>query len=224
MIASVSATRGLLRPRWIGLEHVPPTGGVILVVNHLSQIDPVTVAAFGWDAGRLPRFMVKDSVFGVPVVGTALRHARQIPVHRGTAQAHIALRAAAQALRDGELVVVYPEGTVTRDPNWWPMQAKTGLARLWLDTGAPVVPVAQWGQHRVLDYHTRRLRLLPRKNVVVRAGAPVDLSAFGSAPVSQRLLRDITDTVFAAVRDLLADERGEPAPERFWTLDRRAVS
>lgn len=210
-------TRAMFRFRWAGLEHMPRTGGVIMVVNHISKLDPFTVARFTWDSGRIPRFMIKEALFGVPVVGQAMRGAGQIRVRRGTNEANIALRAAELALGQGELIVVYPEGTVTRDPDWWPMLGKTGLARLWLASDVPVVPVVQWGQHRTLNYHTGKLRLFPRQRVVVRAGAPVDLSRFRDAPVTPDLLREITDTVFSAVRDLLAEERGEPPPERFWT-------
>lgn len=214
----------MFRFRWAGLANMPATGGVIMVVNHISKLDPFTVARFTWDAGRIPRFMIKEGIFGVPFVGSALRGAAQIRVRRGTNEANIALRAAEDALRAGELVIVYPEGTVTRDPAWWPMLGKTGLARLWLATGVPVVPVVQWGQHRALDYHTGKLRLFPRKRAVVRAGPPVDLARFRDAPVTPQLLRDITDVAFGAVRDLLAEERAEPAPAEFWTPTAAAAS
>lgn len=209
-------TRLMFRQRWVGTENVPATGGVILVANHISLLDPFTIAAFTYDAGRLPRFMIKSTVFDVVFVGRLLRAVRQIPVRRGTEEATSALSLAQQALAAGELVVVYPEGTVTRDPDWWPMQPKTGLARLWLATDAAVVPVAQWGQHRALDYHSKKLRLLPRKRAVVRAGPPVDLEAYRGRPVTPELLHEITEAVFGAVRDMLARERAEPAPQRFF--------
>lgn len=217
-------TRAMFRFRWVDGEHLPPTGGVILVVNHVSLLDPFTVARFTWDSGRIPRFMIKESLFGVFFVGTALRGASQIRVRRGTNAANAALGLAEEALRAGEAVVVYPEGTVTRDPDWWPMQGKTGLARLWLATGVPVVPMAQWGQQRAWDYHTGKVRLFPRKKAVVAAGPPVDLSRFRDREVSPQLLREITDAAFGAVRDLVAEQRGEPAPEAFFVRTDRAAS
>ncbi len=217
-------TRLMFRHRWAGTEHVPAAGGVILVANHISLLDPFTIAAFTYDAGRLPRFMIKSTVFDVVFVGTLLRAVGQISVHRGTDDATSALARAEEALAAGELVVVYPEGTVTRDPDWWPMQPKTGLARLWLATGAAVVPVAQWGQHRALDYHSKELRLVPRKAAVVRAGPPVDLTAYRNRPVTTELLHEITETVFAAVRDMVARERGEAAPQDFWVRDDGAAA
>ncbi|MGI8694480.1 MAG: lysophospholipid acyltransferase family protein [Geodermatophilaceae bacterium] len=217
-------TRLMFRFSWGGQQHLPPTGGVILVVNHVSLLDPFTVARFTWDAGRIPRFMIKESLFGVFFIGAALRGARQIRVRRGTNAANTALRAAEGALEDGEAVVVYPEGTVTRDPDWWPMLGKTGLARLWLATGVPVIPMAQWGQQRAWDYHSGRLRLFPRKKVVVVAGAPVDLSRFRGRPLTPELLREITDAAFSAVRDLVAVERGEAAPDAFFVGGDRAAS
>ncbi|MBA2389261.1 MAG: 1-acyl-sn-glycerol-3-phosphate acyltransferase [Geodermatophilaceae bacterium] len=216
--------RLLFRFRFGGKQHVPSTGGVILIVNHISLLDPFSLARFIWDAGRIPRFLVKESLFGVFFAGVALRGAAQIPVRRGADDAGTALHAAEQALGAGEAVVVYPEGTVTRDPDWWPMLGKTGLARLWLATGVPIVPVAQWGQQRSWDYHTGRLRVFPRKRVVVVAGRPVDLSPFHGRPVTPELLRAITDTAFGAVRDLLAAEREEAAPGGFWVAGHPAFS
>ena len=209
-------TRLMFRFRWAGLDNVPAQGGIILVVNHVSKLDPFTMARFTWDAGRIPRFLIKEGVFDIPVIGAGLRGARQILVRRGTDAATEALERAERSLREGESVVVYPEGTVTRDPDWWPMQGKTGLARLWLQYEVPVIPVAQWGQQRAWDYHTGKFRLFPRKSVSVTAGPAVDLSRFRGRPVSAALLREMTDTVFGAVRDLVAAERHEPAPSGFW--------
>src|SRR5690606_30677058 len=124
------------------------------------------------------------------------------------------LSAAEEALRRGEVVVVYPEGTVTRDPDFWPMQPRTGIARLALAVpDVPVVPVAHWGAHLSLDYHTGKRDLFPRKTTVVEAGPPLDLSRFHGRPVTAELLRKVSDECMYAVRDRLATLRGEPAPE-----------
>ena len=80
--------------------------------------------------------------------------------------------------KDGACVLFYPESTVTRDPEFWPMMAKTGVARLALATGAPVIPVAHWGAQNVLPYGSFKLRVIPRKTVKILAGPPVDLSEF----------------------------------------------
>lgn len=202
------------RRRWSGFEHVPP-GGVVLVSNHISYADPFTFAdwvIFG--LGRAPRFLVKSTLMqGKGLVGAVLRGARQIPVHRGTSEAALALDHAVAAVQAGECVCLYPEGTITRDPDIWPMVARTGAVRLALLSGAPVVPVAQWGAHRLVDsYRTGRIRLLPPAQSQVRAFPPVDLSAYRGRELTADLLRDATATVMAALTAGVAELRGESPP------------
>lgn len=205
----------MFRLRWQGRQHVPRTGGVILVTNHLSYADPFGFARFSYDSGRFPSFLAKESLFRNPVLGWVLRRVGQIPVHRGSVDAQDSLRDAIEAVRAGACVCIYPEGTVTRDPDYWPMVAKTGVARLALATGAPVVPVAQWGAQLVYDHYRHKLDLFPRKTVRALAGPPVDLSAYQGRPVTAPMLREITDLVMRAVRDQLGEIRGETPPERF---------
>jgi 1-acyl-sn-glycerol-3-phosphate acyltransferase len=148
----------------------------------------------------------------VPVVGWLLRGCGQIPVHRGTADAANALREAVAAVDHGEVVMFYPEGTLTRDPDLWPMVAKTGVARLALETGVPVIPVSHWGSQDVLWPYAKRFRVLPRKTIRALVGEPVDLSRWlGMEPTAQ-VLREMTDAIMRDVTSLLAELRGEPAP------------
>lgn len=202
--------------RWRGREHIPATGGAIVVVNHVSYVDPLTFARFVWDAGRIPRFLAKDSLFKLPFVGSVLRGAAQIPVSRGTVDAQKSIEHAVAALKDGELVCIYPEGTVTKDPGYWPMVGRTGVARLALSTDVPVIPVAQWGAQRAVDVDLKRYRPLPRHEALCLAGPPVDLSAYRGRPMTAELLREVTDEIMVAVRDLLAELRGEEPPKEFW--------
>jgi 1-acyl-sn-glycerol-3-phosphate acyltransferase len=207
------------RRTWIGLEHVPVSGGIIFAANHLSQADPVVAAYFVYDAGRWPQFLAKSSLFHVPVFGWLLRMVRQIPVYRGTVDAAKALDAAKAALAHGESVIIYPEGTTTGEPDLWPMKGKTGLARLALATGAPVVPVVMWGPQRLFDPRTRKLSLRPRTPVTVAAGPPVDLSRWAGSSPSPQVLYEITDAVMLRLRDGLAELRGEQPPP-LWTPSR----
>jgi 1-acyl-sn-glycerol-3-phosphate acyltransferase len=200
-------------------DRLPPTGPVLLVANHVSILDPLACARLVFDNGRLPHFLAKQSVFR-GFAGTLLRSAGQIPVARFSADAHEALAAAEADLDAGNVVVIYPEGSVTRDPDWWPMQARTGVARLALTTDAVVLPVAQWGPQTVHDYHRRRLRLRFRAPAEYLVGEPVDLSSLraevrAGRPLSAELLRDTTDLIMARVRDQLAELRGVPAPLTF---------
>ena len=209
-------TRLLARRRFEGLEHIPDSGPVLVVCNHVSYLDPIYTAVFVRHRGRIPRFLAKAGLWRVPLVRQVLTGAGQIPVYRGQPEAGDSLRAADEALSAGKAVLIYPEGTITRDPQYWPMVARTGVARLALRTGAPVVPVAHWGTQRVYDHYRRRFRPVPRADVVVRAGAPVNLCQFRHRPVDRQVLHEVTERVMGAVRDLLAEVRQEQAPAGFF--------
>jgi 1-acyl-sn-glycerol-3-phosphate acyltransferase len=209
----------MFRLRYRHAERLPARGPVLLVANHVSILDPIACARLVFDSGRLPHFLAKESVFK-GVVGSLLTSAGQIPVARFSADAHAALDAAKADLDAGNVIVIYPEGSVTRDPDWWPMQARTGVARLALTTDAVVLPVAQWGPQRVHDYHRKKLRLRLRAPADYLVGEPVDLSAVRArvrdgAPLSAQLLRETTDLIMSRVRDQLAELRQEPAPLTF---------
>ncbi|HEY2765101.1 MAG TPA: lysophospholipid acyltransferase family protein [Pseudonocardiaceae bacterium] len=209
-------TRVLARRRFEGLEHIPESGPALVVCNHVSYLDPIYTAVFVHHRGRIPRFLAKAGLWRVPVLRSVLNGTGQIPVHRGHADAGGSLQAAEQALDEGKVVLIYPEGTITRDPEYWPMVARTGVARLALNSGVPVVPVAHWGTQRVYDHYRRRWRPLPRVDVVVRAGAPVDLTDVRNRPMDRQLLHEVTDRLMGGVRDLLAEVRGEQAPAEFF--------
>lgn len=205
----------LTRRRWQGLDNIPEHGGVIVAANHISYVDPICVAdAIMFSSKRLPRFLAKASLFeGNGLVGRTMRGSGQIRVHRKTADASLALHDAVQALQSGELVLIYPEGTVSRDPGKWPMLAKTGVARLALLSGAPVVPVAQWGAQAIHDsYRTKGLHLLPRHTLTVVAGPPVDLSPWVGKELTGQVLHEATERIMTAITGLLEQVRGETAP------------
>ncbi len=202
----------LTRRDWRGAENLPRAGGCILVTNHVSEVDPVPFAHFVYDNGRLPRFLGKAEVFAVPVVGHILRSAGQIPVYRKSPDATKAFSAAVDAVNKGECVVVYAEGTITRDPDLWPMVGKTGAARIALSTGCPVIPCAQWGPNELLAPYARKPKLFPRKLMRIRAGAPVDLSDLRGRKLTPAVLREATERIIADVTGLLEDIRGAKAP------------
>ncbi|MET8679470.1 lysophospholipid acyltransferase family protein [Streptomyces sp. NPDC004647] len=211
----------LFKRDWYGMEHIPGDGGFLTAVNHNSYLDPLSYAHFQYNSGRVPRFLAKAALFNTPFVGSMLRGTSQIPVYRESTDAVDAFRAAVDAIERGECVAFYPEGTITRDPDHWPMQGKTGAARVALLTRAPVIPVAQWGaNHAVPPYSSaRQLSLLPRKTLRVKAGPPVDLSAFYELEPTAEVLRAATDKIMAAITELLAELREEPVPTE--TYDHR---
>ena len=208
---------------WRGVENIPREGGIIVVANHVSELDPLMVGEFLYDAGRPPRFLAKKELFRKAPLKWILEGAQQIPVDRRSGDAAKALSAAVDALHRGECIFIYPEGSATRDPALWPMKSRTGAARLALLSGAPVVPVAQWGPQRVLAYKARKPHLLPRTRISVLAGPPVDLSAFVGKPVTAQLLRDATTTIMRAVAGLLEELRNEPAPSEFFDAEARTT-
>jgi 1-acyl-sn-glycerol-3-phosphate acyltransferase len=197
---------------WHGQEHIPADGATILAVNHLSYMDIFAVSLFADSAGRYPVFLAKSSLFSIPVVGTIIGRLGQLPVYRGQADAALVLKQAEMVANNGACVIFYPESTVTRDPDQWPMVAKTGVARLALETGAPVVPIAHWGAQRILPYGKYVPKLLPRKTVKVVAGPPVDLSEFAGKPLTNPVLRAATDKIMAEVAGLLGGLRGLTPP------------
>ncbi|MEW2474832.1 lysophospholipid acyltransferase family protein [Micromonospora gifhornensis] len=200
------------RRTWRGMEHLGTEGPMIIVANHMSHADPLVAAHFIYDSGRWPQFLGKASVFKVPVIGWILHRCKQIPVERGTVDAAKSLDALIKALGEGDAVIIYPEGTITREPDLWPMKGKTGAARLALATGAPVVPVVMWGPERIFDPHRSRLNLRPRIPVTVVAGPPIDLSQWAGAAPSRAVLEEMTDVIMLRLRDMLAEIRGGTPP------------
>ena len=203
----------LIKRDWGGMEHIPAEGGFITAVNHNSQVDPFAYGHFQYNTGRVPRFLAKSGLFGKGFVGAAMRGTGQIPVYRETTDALSAFRAAIDAVDRGECVAFYPEGTITRDPDQWPMTAKTGAARVALQTQCPVIPVAQWGANELLPPYAKKLRVFPRKTSHVLAGPPVDLTRFYGKEMSPDLLKEATEVIMADITRLLERIRGAKAPE-----------
>jgi 1-acyl-sn-glycerol-3-phosphate acyltransferase len=203
---------GVMKLKMSGKEHFPRTGGMILAGNHLSYADWAAMALFSYRAGHYPVFTIKSPVFDVKIIGPLLRKLGQLPVFRGRADSALVLKDAEQRIGRGACVIFYPEGTASRDPDQWPMVARTGVARLALDTGAPVIPVACWGAQVILPYGDKRPKIFPRKTVHIVAGPPVDLSAYMGKPITAEVLRGVTNTIMADVTKLLAGVRGEEPP------------
>jgi 1-acyl-sn-glycerol-3-phosphate acyltransferase len=207
--------RSVMKRDWHGQEHirnVPAESGLILAVNHLSYADVLAMCLYTYQAGRYPVFLAKSSLFEVTGLGRVVRGTGQLPVNRGQSDAALVLRDVEQGLRNGSCVIFYPESTVTRDPDLWPMAARTGAARAALATGVPVIPVAHWGAQRILPYGSFRPHLLPRKTVQIAAGPPVDLSAFQGQPLTSQVLREATEVIMKDITGLLAGIRGDTPP------------
>ncbi len=210
----------LTRRHWYEQGKIPADGGVLLVANHISNYDVLVLGEYLIWSGRWPRFLGKSEIFKTPVLGWVARQCGQIPVLRNTENAKQSLVFAKQALEEGQMVAVYPEGTITKDPDGWPMSGRRGAATLALSTGVPVVPVGQIGAEKVMGGGTidwGKLFSLRRRPVHVLAGDPVDLDRFrtGGDPTAEDL-DAATTAIMDAVVALVEQLRGETAPQGRW--------
>jgi 1-acyl-sn-glycerol-3-phosphate acyltransferase len=199
--------------RFEGLENLPTEGPALVACNHTSYFDPLAHALAVVNAHRRPRFMAKVELYDNWFMGRLLRGARQIPVERGTGS-RAPIDAAVQALRDGEVVMIFPEGTVTRNPDHTPMQGKTGVARIALEAGVPVIPSAVWGAHQVVQKGGQRGLTFGRP-IWEKLGPPMDFSESADRRDDPETLRTVTDAVMAELSRLVADLRSR-YPKR-WT-------
>jgi 1-acyl-sn-glycerol-3-phosphate acyltransferase len=205
--------RLITKRTWIGGENIPKSGAVIVANNHLSYFDVLNFAHFLFKNGRAPRFLGKVGVFRVPLIGRFLLAAGQVPVERETPNAGKAVDHAKKLLEAGHLLGVYPEGTLSRDLDHWPMVAKTGLARLALTTNTPVIPVAQWGAQILMPTYSKKIKLFPRTQITIVAGKPVDLSPWYGKGEDQQALIEATAKIMQEITTLLEGIRGEKRPE-----------
>jgi len=208
--------RRLTHQDWDDAAHLPRTGGVVVVANHISNADPVVVAQYLIWNGRWPRFLAKSQLWEMPLVGQIVRATGQIPVLRGTHDAATSLAEARRALHAGECILVYPEGTISTDPDGWPMTGYPGAARLALATGVPLVPIGQWGAALLLGGRKPSWpRLIPRPTMVLRTGPPVDLADLAGR-ADDEAVREATRRMMAAITAQVERIRGRTAPaERF---------
>ena len=208
----------LAKIRFRGAEKLPRSGAFVLAPNHYSEFDPLIVAVAVWRLGRAPRFMAKESLFRVPVLGWALRRTGMVPVARSAsaAAARQTLKSSAELVAHGRGVIVYPEGSLTRDPDLWPMRGKTGAVRLALTRDIPVIPLAHWGVQEIMPRYGKLRLWPPRRRVRVLVGPPVDLDEYRRTRSQPTTLAAATDRVMADIAGLLAQLRGEPAPAQRW--------
>lgn len=203
------------RRHWSGQENIPRTGPAIIVANHISNADPVILGEFVIWGGRWPRFLGKADLWKVPVLGWVARQCEQIPVHRRTHRAQDSLVHAERALRKGQVVAIYPEGTITADPDTWPMTGRRGAARLALMSGAPVIPVAQMGAQLILGQKKVQIRRLfgRRRDLHLVAGEPIDLDRHHGLEPTVELQDEVTGLFLDVITGMVADLKGEAPPE-----------
>jgi 1-acyl-sn-glycerol-3-phosphate acyltransferase len=201
---------------WRGVENLPKSGPVIVISNHLSYADALVFAHFLYGNGRAVRYLGKDSVFKIPVLGKIIASSGQIPVARESDKASHALDSALGLLEAGHCVGIYPEGTLTRDPKLWPMVAKTGIARLAIISKAPVIPIAQWGDQNLLAPYSKKVVLWRRTKIRYLAGPALDFSKWYGKEEDQAALVEATAYAMAGITKLLEEIRGELAPDEIF--------
>ncbi|MCU1361241.1 MAG: putative acyltransferase [Ilumatobacteraceae bacterium] len=185
-----------------GTSNIPETGPAIVVGNHRSYFDPAAMAVTIARTDRTIRFLGKKEVFDAPVVGQIAAAMGGIRVDRGTGS-DAPLQAAAQALQNGDLVAIMPQGTIPRGQAFFdPMlKGRWGVARLAAMTGAPVIPVGLWGTERVWPRSSRLpnlLNIVEPPTVRIRVGGPVSLKYKDADADTKRIMR--------AIMALLPDE------------------
>ena len=207
----------MVKFRFHDREKMPQTGAVVITPNHYSNIDPVVIGVATWYLGRLPRFMAKASILKVPVLGWILRKSGQIPVERGgSTRSSAALMAAKELVTKERAVIVYPEGSLTRDPDIWPMRGKSGAVRMALSTGVPVYPMAHWGSHHIIPRYGNKFRPGFWKKVDITVGDEIDLSEYRHSQLTPAQLNEATAKVMRAITGLVEELRGEKAPAELW--------
>ncbi|MBF4459717.1 1-acyl-sn-glycerol-3-phosphate acyltransferase [Pseudoclavibacter sp. VKM Ac-2867] len=203
--------------RWEIKGTLPERGAFIVAPNHTSEVDPLIMGMAVWKLGRAPRFMAADRLFRVKGLGWILRKSGQIPVSRDARGANQAAIASAQQLaRLGQGVIIYPEGTLTREPNLWPMRGKNGAARVALSADIPVYPTAIWGAQNILPRYSKKPTLRWRTKITVHVGEPVSLTEFTGRMHSASAMKGATELVMHDVTRLLEGIRGEQAPAELY--------
>lgn len=193
-----------------GLENIPSQGPAIIAFNHIAYLDPLVAAYVIDKSGRRPRFLAKSDLFDDKRIAWILKGAGQIEVRRGTRQAPMALDRAFDALGRDQVIVIFPEGTITDDPDLAPMGAKSGAARLALGAGVPVIPAALWGSANVWGKgYSKNWR--PAQQMCARIGTPIELAGDPSSPEAwreggRRIMEEISVLV-ASLRPVVADKR-----------------
>jgi len=200
-----------------GKENVPKTGAYILAGNHVTYLDALAVAYLTFfKLKRGPHFMAKGPLFNVPLLGPMLRACGQIPVYRNGRVNAEPMAAAKLYLAKGHVITIFPEGTLTRDPEGWPMKGRPGAIRLALETGVPVIPLGQWGTEAIMPTYEKKFLPQPWHACRIIIGKEVNLDKFRGRKLSNAELLEATDLVMQEILKLTAEVRGEKAPKQLY--------
>lgn len=209
--------RALYRVEVKGIENVPKTGAYVLGANHVTYLDALAVAYLVYfKLHRTPHFLAKGNLFKAPVIGSILLGVEQVPVYRGGHTNREPMDAANAMLQNGRVIAIFPEGTLTREPDGWPMRGKIGALRMALENDVPFIPMAQWGTEAVLPTYSRKLRPKPWHKVRMIIGEELDLSAYRGRKLSNQEYIDVTELAMKAITKLTEELRGGKAPKKLF--------
>lgn len=195
---------------------LPQQGPFVLAGNHLSELDPVVIGYGVWKMGRIPRFMAKDSLFRIPVLKWLLNASGQIPVKRGRGGGE-AVEAAERLMETGGGVIIYPEGTLTREPQLWPMRGKSGAVRLAAAHNIPLIPFAHWGTQAVYGRYAKRPTFRFRTPIIINVGEPMNLNELVHDAKDRVVVQEASDRLMEHIVELQAELRpGETPPEELY--------
>lgn len=197
-------------------ERIPRSGPFLMAFNHITDFDPLVTAYTLWHHGRVPHYLAKASLFRAPIIGWAFRHTGQVAVERAARGQQSTIAQGQRIITEGLALVIYPEGTLTRDPDLWPMRGKSGAVRIALETGVPLIPAAHWGAQHILPRWSKRFSLFPRKNVDLIIGEPLDMSRWMGKRLDAQTVNEATLYVMQAITALVEELRGETAPVERW--------
>jgi len=216
----IAAARSLfaglgLKFTYLGVEHVPRTGGAVMAINHTGFLDFTFAGSAVLPAKRLVRFMAKDEIFRSKVAGPLMRGMKHIPVDREAGAASLA--AAVTALRNGEIVGVFPEATMS--PSYELLPFKQGTARMALEAGVPILPTIIWGSQRVSTYGRRKKIMQRPLPITVTIGEPLTLTTEDGVAGGTRRLREVMTAMLHEAQETYPDKPS--GPDDTWWLPAR---
>lgn len=216
MAAAMAFVRARAKVYCWGIENVPEDGPFILANTHITQLDVLIPMGCMHNLGRYPRFMAKAEICQWPMIGKWLRALAMQPVQRRSGKALEIEKASINSLVSGQPLSIWPEGTLTRDPDKWPMSFKLGMSVIALTASKklghaiPLIVAVTWGAASIRNFCP-----IPRKNVVLAITPPIQYSDllegdWEKPPVERAL--ELNYRVHEAMDEVESEIRGEPLP------------